>query len=105
MILLGCYKRPDGNFSIDLEPLPRPPADYASPAELTQDIFHGYEKLVLRHPEQYLWLYRYWRGCPANAPKEYAEQYPFYAKTYNVQNADETFFTDSPASQPDRPAP
>lgn len=104
MILLGCYKRPDGNFSIDLEPLPRLPSEYASPAELTQDIFRGYERLILRHPEQYLWLYRYWRSCPANAPEEYFRRYPFYAKTYNVQNADEAFFHDSTASQ-DSPAP
>ena len=94
--LLACYKRDDGNFTLDLESLPRPVTEYSSAVELTQDILYCYEKLIRRHPEQYLWLYRYWRTCPANAPQEYEERYPFYAKKHQRQTADEAIFTVPP---------
>ena len=90
--LVACYKAADSNFHCDVEPLPKPIDQYAEVAELTQDIFRGYEKLIRRHPEQYLWLYRYWRSCPANAPDEYARRYPFYAKRYTKFKAPETIF-------------
>ena len=90
--LVGCHKRPDGDFDVELEPLPKPTEQYASAAELTQDILHGYERLIRRHPEQYLWLYRYWRACPANAPEECLKRYPFYARQYDDKTCDETLF-------------
>lgn len=82
VMVVACCKRPDGNFGFELEQLPKPTEQYASAAELTQDIFHCYERLIRRHPEQYLWLYRCWRAIPANATPEYRQRYPFYAHSY-----------------------
>ena len=98
--LLACYKRDDGNFTLDMEHLPRPVTEYSSAVELTQDIFHGYERLIRRHPEQYLWLYRYWRICPANAPQEFEKRYPFYARKHEKHAASEEIFKDAPHNPP-----
>lgn len=93
--LVACYKRPDGNFGIEMGQLPKSTVQYSSASELTQDILHGYEKLIRRHPEQYLWLYRYWRVCPANAPQDYFQRYPFYARQYSTLGAEESLFSSS----------
>lgn len=99
IMIVACHKQPDGNFGMDMECLPKPTEQYASAAELTQDILHGYERLIRRYPEQYLWLYRYWRVCPANAPQELFQRYPFYARQYDDRTCDETLF------QPPSPSP
>lgn len=92
IMIVACHKQADGNFGMDMERLPKPTEQYASAAELTQDILHGYERFIRRYPEQYLWLYRYWRSIPANVPEEYLRRYPFYARQYGDRFCDEMLF-------------
>ena len=93
VMVVACCKQPDGNFGIELERLPKLTEQYASAAELTQDIFHCYEAIIRRHPEQYLWLYRCWRAIPANATEAYRQRYPFYAHSYATFACDTALLT------------
>lgn len=79
-VLVGaCVRQPDGRFHLEIEPLPRPTAEYDDDLSLTQDILNANQALIRKHPEQYTWLYRRWRYIPENAPPSLAEAFPYYA--------------------------
>ncbi len=79
-VLVGaCIKQEDGNFLLQLQPLPKPSWEYASVNELTEAILAANAELIRRHPEQYLWVYRRWRYLPANIDPALRKRYPFYA--------------------------
>ncbi len=46
---------------------------------MTQAITTVNERVIRRHPGQWLWMYKRWKYVPAGAP---AKQYPYYAQTY-----------------------
>ena len=75
----ACIKRQDGSFVLEAERLPASER-FSSPEELTAAVMLGYEAIIRRHPEQYLWLYPRWRYIPENAPEEYRRRFPFYAR-------------------------
>lgn len=75
----ACIKLPNGHFTLCLQPLPKPVAEYADEIELTRDILHANEQLIRRYPEQYVWLYKRWRYIPSNGSAALQQHYPFYA--------------------------
>jgi lauroyl/myristoyl acyltransferase len=81
-------KKADGNFALEIEALPEA-EKFSSPEELTAAIMKGYEMVIRRHPEQYLWLYPRWRYIPSNASEEYRKRFPFYARIRNYEAPDE----------------
>jgi lauroyl/myristoyl acyltransferase len=80
-VRINTFVREDGAFRFRTLPLPRPAADYADDASLTQDMVRGIEALIRRYPEQYVWLYKRWRYIPAACSAELAARFPYYAHT------------------------
>ena len=76
----SCIKDADGRFHMEYESLEKDAWEYASDGELTGAIFAAYERLIRRHPEQYLWSYTRWRYIPANVKAADKGKYPFYAR-------------------------
>ena len=79
VVVCACIKQPDGGFRVEVEPLEHPTAEYANDLDLTAAILRAFERLIRRHPEQYLWLYPRWKYLPANTPAEARAKFPFYA--------------------------
>ena len=79
IVVCACIKQPDGTFRMEVEPLGRPAAEYADDLALTAAILGAFERLIRRHPEQYLWLYPRWKYLPSNTPPESRGRFPFYA--------------------------
>lgn len=79
-VLAGaCIKQEDGNFTLLLQPLPKPAWEYPDDNTLTEAILEANAQLIRKHPEQYLWIYRRWRYLPANLTPEMQQRFPFYA--------------------------
>lgn len=85
ILVAGCIRQPDSTFVVEVEPLARDISQCESSDELTQQILFAYERLIMRHPQQYLWMYPRWRAIPANTPEDIRRRYPSYAvpKRYN----------------------
>ncbi len=79
--IVACIKQPDGNFFLEVEELPKPIAEYSSDSELTIHILQAFERLIRKHPEQYLWIYPRWRYLPSNCPPDKRHLFPYYANT------------------------
>jgi KDO2-lipid IV(A) lauroyltransferase len=62
---------PDGNYRVDIGP---PLGDFPSdsPARDTERLFALLEDYIRLAPEQYLWLYKKFKGRPAPLPDVYA---------------------------------
>jgi lauroyl/myristoyl acyltransferase len=74
----GCTR--DGkSYRSFMEPLPKKASDYSGETELIQDIIKINEKLIRKHPEQYLWFYKRFQYIPADAPASTAVAYPYYS--------------------------
>lgn len=80
VMVFGCIRQPDGTYLTEAYPLDKPAAECADEQELTCLIHRAYERLITRHPEQYLWSYRRWRTIPKDADAATAAKYPFYAE-------------------------
>ncbi len=80
VMVFGCIRQPDGTYLTEAYPLDKPAAECADEKELTSLIHRAYERLITRHPEQYLWSYRRWRTIPKEADAATAAKYPFYAE-------------------------
>ncbi len=89
----ACVKQADGNFTLCLQPLPKPAWEYSGVAELTAAILETNAQLIRRYPEQYLWIYRRWRYIPANLAPELRQRFPFYAE-YNKYLCPEEILND-----------
>ncbi len=77
----ACVEEASGRYRGIPTPLPRPPAEYADDAELSQEISNMTEALVRRYPEQYVWLYQRWRYIPPDWDPAHGE-FPYYAKPF-----------------------
>ena len=80
VMVFGCIRKPDGTYLTEAYPLDKPAAECADEQELTCLIHRAYERLISRHPEQYLWSYRRWRTIPKDADAATAAKYPYYAE-------------------------
>lgn len=78
-IAVGAVVRMGKRFRSILHTLPKPPAEYASDEELTQELMNLSMELIRQYPEQYLWLYRRFQNIPPDAPEELKKKYPPYA--------------------------
>ena len=66
--------RPGGGYSVRVfDPLQFPPG--TSYPKIVQTCWDGFEPIIRRHPEQWLWVYKHWRYLPASSDRPY----PFYA--------------------------
>lgn len=59
--------------------LSKPYGEYASPAEVLQELMHTSEEFIRKFPEQYLWFYKRFQYIPQDAPPELKARYPYYA--------------------------
>jgi len=76
----ACIRQPDLTFAMEFDTLPKATSEYTSVEELTLDIFRGFEKIIRRHPEQYVWIYRRWRYIPSDVSEKVEKRFPFYAE-------------------------
>jgi len=86
---VACCKAASGHFELLYEPLPKPGSEYGSDWELTSALLAANEKLIRKHPEQYLWVYHRWRYVPSNIPSRLCRRYPFYARPAKYACQDE----------------
>ncbi len=59
--------------------LSKPYEEYASPAEVLQELMHISEEFIRKFPEQYLWFYKRFQYIPQDADEALKAKYPFYA--------------------------
>lgn len=79
LVVGASIRNPDHTFSFEFEYLPKPVNQFESADELTQTVYHAFEAIIRRHPEQYTWMYHRWRYIPQNASAELQGKYPFYS--------------------------
>ena len=80
VMVFGCIRQEDGTYLAEAYPLEKPAAECADANELTSVIHRAYERMISRHPEQYLWSYRRWRTIPKDADAATAAKYPYYSE-------------------------
>ncbi len=66
VIPVFCWRRPDGNYRIEILPaLPPPPdRDPETIRQATQAYTAIVESVIRRHPDQWIWIHRRWRTQP-----------------------------------------
>lgn len=79
LVVGASIRNPDHTFSFEFEYLPKSVDQFESADELTQTVYHAFETIIRRHPEQYTWMYHRWRYIPRNASAELQKKYPFYS--------------------------
>jgi KDO2-lipid IV(A) lauroyltransferase len=73
-----CVRKANGRFKMQLSPVPVTKDD--DKFSLTQKIIAANESLIVKYPEQYIWLYQRWKYIPSDIPTDLKAKYPYYAK-------------------------
>ncbi len=83
VFVCACVRDESDRLRMQVHPLPRNSTDYASDAELTQEINAITETIIRETPDQYLWLYRRWRYIPPDFDAAKRGSFPYYAKVHS----------------------